>query len=145
MKNKLGVLLASHGQFAKETLKTVEMIVGKFSKDLVDTVGLQEDLGIKDFEGNFDSKLNELLKQNEQVIILTDLIGGTPNNIALKYALKNDNIQVVTGYNMALALTLLSNLQNSIDLEMIINESRTALFEVTKQSDNSEEVDEEWL
>ena len=50
------------------------------------------------------------LKSEGGLIILTDLFGGTPNNLSLPY-LKKGSIEVITGLNLPMLLHLVTHLE----------------------------------
>ncbi|HEM2876422.1 TPA: PTS mannose transporter subunit IIA, partial [Streptococcus suis] len=92
-----GILVASHGNFASGSLMTAEMFVGETTNDRVRTLGLMPGENIVEFEHYFKNQVDELLDSNQEVIVLTDLIGGSPNNVALSQFLNLDSVDIVTG------------------------------------------------
>ena len=88
--------------------------------------------------------VENLLENNENVIIITDLLGGTPNNTALKIAIENDRISVITGYNLMVLIEILSNIDNELDNNNLIKSGREFLLNV-KTIVVEEEEEEEWL
>jgi len=95
-------VLTGHGHFATGLGSSVELIAGQ-----------QESFKMVDFDGNTSQE--DLTKQyvaaieecgNKEVIICTDLIGGTPFKTAceLKYAHTEYNIEVMSGTNLGLLL-----------------------------------------
>ena len=85
-----------------------------------------------------------LLDKNENVIILTDLLGGTPNNTALKIAIENERISVITGYNLMLLIEIFSNIDSELVVDNLIKFGKESLLNV-KSIALEEEEDEEWL
>lgn len=136
-----GILVASHGDFAKGALMTVEMFVGETTKDRVRTLGLMPGENISEFELLFKNQVNELLEQNNEVIVVTDLIGGSPNNVALNQFLTSNNVQVVTGFNIPLLVELISSNNLEINLETIVDNAQKSLFNVKQQLNVEEEDD----
>lgn len=87
-------LVITHGKLGEELIRVSEKILEK--KLDIDCMGFdwQED-------GSFIiNKLEAYLNKNKkhQVIIFTDMFGGSPSNICLRYI--NPNIEVITGINL---------------------------------------------
>lgn len=84
-------------------------------------------------------KVKRMVETNkkEQFIILTDLLGGSVNNEMMQLLENNNNVKLVTGMNLPLAMQLqlkLNMTDNLSDTELtkIINESKEALANVKK-------------
>lgn len=142
--NKAGILIVSHGNLASSMLETVGMIVGTQNENKLNYVTLDRNDDLKSFETKFYKKVNEMLKINNKLYILTDIIGGTPNNIAIKYMIYNENIKVISGFNLALILEILDNLDCDIDLTKIVQNAKETMVEM-KISNDFEESEEECL
>ena len=144
MKEKMfnrGILVASHGDFASGALMTAEMFVGETTNDRVRTLGLMPGENIVEFEHYFKNQVDELLDSNQEVIVLTDLIGGSPNNVALSQFLNLGSVDIVTGFNIPLLVELISSYDSKINLEEIIHNAQNSLFNVKQQLNVEEEED----
>lgn len=100
------ILIITHGKFGKEALASAEMIVGK--QEDCKAISIKVDDNTKDIY----SKLEETVRYMEMkgnVLILTDIVGGTPSNLSLKIAEDNSNIHVLAGFNLPVLLELLMN------------------------------------
>jgi PTS system mannose-specific IIA component len=66
------------------------------------------------------NKVETYLKKNEgnQVLIFTDMFGGTPTNISYKFNRKN--IEVITGINLSGLLKFLTHRKNSANFKEIV-------------------------
>lgn len=98
----IGIILASHGNFAKGILQSGEMIFGK--QENVQAVTLDPSEGPDHLRAKLVNAIATLENQKE-VLILIDLLGGTPFNQA--YALLHDHEDtwaVVTGLNLPMLL-----------------------------------------
>lgn len=99
----IGVIIATHGNLARELLQTAESIVGP--QEGIDLLSI-------DFEDDVDaifSKYEKALRDIDAgngVLILTDMFGGTPSNISLSY-LNNKNVEVLTGVNLPMVIRVL--------------------------------------
>lgn len=98
----VGVLVITHGDLGQELIKAAELIKGKY--DGVLPVSVDSKKGVEDIKKEITSAIKKVDK-GEGVLILTDLFGGTPSNIALSF-LKEGKVEVVTGVNLPMLLKL---------------------------------------
>jgi len=99
----VGVILLTHGSLGIELLKTSEMIIGK--QDKVDFLSVQSGASLGDLAGDLDRLINKY--KDGGVLILTDMFGGSPSNIAMAYLEKN-KVDVVTGVNLPMLIKTFS-------------------------------------
>ncbi len=98
--SEINIIVATHGHFGEELLKSAEMIVGKMEN--VRTLSLLPELSFEDFMRQAD----ELLAKTEKpVIVLVDLYGGTPCNVMTVLSKKYHH-DVVTGVNLPMLINL---------------------------------------
>ncbi|MGM0216614.1 PTS sugar transporter subunit IIA [Enterococcus sp. AZ109] len=94
------IMLATHGGFAKGIYNSYQMIAG--TNDKIQTVSLTDE-GIEFFIKDFQAKLVPLI--NEEVLVMTDLKGGTPYNEAYNYYLKHpEKMRVLAGLNLPMLI-----------------------------------------
>ena len=111
------VIIGTHGMFSEEILKSAEMIFG-----------VQENVGIVTFkpgEGldNLLEKYDELISEldcTDGVLFMVDLFGGSPFNAASIIAMKNDNMEIVTGVNLPMILETLGSRDFSSLSELLV-------------------------
>ncbi|WP_162533908.1 PTS sugar transporter subunit IIA [Clostridium baratii] len=144
IKHKNGVLVVSHGPLATSIISSAEMIIGKISGERLGVLMLEVGANIDSFYKKMKELTEYLLDKNENVVIFTDLLGGTPNNTALKIAMENDKISVITGYNLMLLIEVFSKIDSELDIDELVNIGKGALLNV-KSIVLEEEEDEEWL
>ena len=53
------------------------------------------------------------LDQEEGVLIMADLFGGTPSNLATKIALRKENVETVTGVNLPMIIQFVTEQRNA--------------------------------
>jgi mannose/fructose/sorbose-specific phosphotransferase system IIA component len=115
----LGIVLISHGNMADGMVDSARMLFGETGLTQVSTVSLFPEEGPEDF----DVKLTDAVKEvdsGEGVIILADLLGGTPCNRAAYKCL--EGIQVITGMNLPLFAELLGlRMGGSVDIDNLIS------------------------
>lgn len=143
-KYKNGILVVSHGPLASAIVSSAEMILGKISDKRLETLTLDVGANVDLFYETMNDLVENLLVNNEKVIILTDLLGGTPNNTALKIAIGNERVSVITGYNLMVLIEIFSNIDNEIDNDNLIKSGREFLLNLNTIVVEEEE-EEEWL
>src|SRR3989442_1041181 len=92
----IGGLIVSHGRLAIELLNAAEMIVGEIHHITAVSLGWHDDVGTAT---NMIEKAFERVKSPDGVLILTDMFGGTPTNIASTF-LDEGKVEEVTGVNL---------------------------------------------
>lgn len=97
MKPKL--ILMSHGNMATETLQSAKMIVGEIEAAVVSMTEVDGMSGTTE-------KLTQLLTPvgNDPVLIVADLKGGTPCNVAMMQMSERSNLRVLSGLNLAMVI-----------------------------------------
>ncbi|MGT2865511.1 PTS sugar transporter subunit IIA [Streptococcus fryi] len=104
-------LVISHGPMSRGAVESAEMILGH--QEHVSVLSVTVDSTI-------DSMYDEIVElvsnfPNQEWIILTDIIGGTPFNAAYRYLEKNSNVIIATGFNLPLLIELF--MQPNLKLE----------------------------
>ena len=98
----VGIILASHGEFAKGIKQSSEMIFGP--QQDVEAVVLMPSEGPDQFRAKLEEAISKLSDQ-EQVIILCDLWGGTPfNQSSTVIKGHEDTWAIVTGMNLPMLI-----------------------------------------
>ena len=67
-------------------------------------------------KANLEKTIDSFLEKGEKVIILVDLFGGSPSNIALSLAKKED-VDVISGVNLSMVMYALEHRDDDTDLE----------------------------
>lgn len=92
------LILISHGHFSEELKKSTEMIMGP--QDAIHTVALLPEEGVEEFE----DKLLEVIKDLDDYVVLADLMGGTPCNVASRLLMQGYQFDLYAGMNMPMVL-----------------------------------------
>jgi len=101
---KVAGVIVTHGHLAGELLAAAEMIVGPISHITAVSIGWHDDV---------DSARDEIeramarVSQGRGVLILTDMFGGTPTNIASMFLNENE-VEVASGVNLPMVIKLAS-------------------------------------
>ena len=106
---KLGVVVVTHGQLATELVNSAEMIVGDLPLFTAVSIGWHEDVDhAKDEIGRAIERVrtSAASEANEDagVLVLTDLFGGTPANLAVTFV--SPSVEVITGVNLPMLIKL---------------------------------------
>jgi len=105
----INILVLTHGNFAKEILKSAELIVGEQSN--VQAICLNEGADIDEYRENVAKTIGEL-GAGDGVLILTDLYGGTPSNsVTLSMNsehTKDANFECLAGFSFPMLLEALT-------------------------------------
>ena len=114
----IGVVVVTHGQLATELLNAAETIVGELPRFTAVSIGWHEDTEDARAEiADAVARVNE----DTGVLILTDMFGGTPSNLALTFL--SDRVEVITGVNLPMLIKL-ANLAEQADLLTAAREIR---------------------
>lgn len=139
------VVLVSHGTFAPGLHSVLNMLAGGGREDVLST-SLQDGMGADEFAENF-GKLIEPVKEDDEIILLADIIGGSPLTTALDVLTKKGllaNTTAFGGMNLPMALTA-TLMKDALDTESLkaslISESRDAIKEMELKLDDDEEDD----
>lgn len=98
----IGLVIVTHGKLAIELRNAMEHVVGP--QDLLETVCIGPD---DDMERRRDDirKAITRITRDKGVILLTDMFGGTPSNLAISM-LSRDKVEVVAGVNLPMLIKL---------------------------------------
>lgn len=120
---------------AKEVLNSAKMILG----DALDypVVSMQADDGI---EGTL-AKLEEILQtipEKQPIVIIADLLGGTPANVAVLKSNSDPRIKVVTGLNLGMVLESFFALEDSEIVTRLLDAGVKAVTQPQLENDEEE-------
>jgi PTS system mannose-specific IIA component len=97
-------VIVTHGHLAGELLAAAEMIVGPISHIAAVSIGWHDDV---DAARDEVQRAITRVSQGAGVLLLTDMFGGTPTNIASMF-LEEGSVEVVTGVNLPMVIKLAS-------------------------------------
>ena len=101
----IGLVVVTHGKLAVEFIAALEHVVGPQSAVRTICIGPDDDM---------EKRRKEILSSVEKVdsgkgvILLTDMFGGTPSNLAISI-MDQSNVEVIAGVNMPMLIKLASN------------------------------------
>ncbi|MBY0354887.1 MAG: PTS sugar transporter subunit IIA [Rickettsiales bacterium] len=115
----IGVVLVAHGNLATEFLNVCEHIMGK--QERVQTVCIAAG---DDMEKRREDIMRavEFVDAGSGVVILTDMFGGTPSNLAIS-VMNSDKIEVLAGMNLPMLIKLIS-VRGALPLSQVVIQSQ---------------------
>jgi PTS system mannose-specific IIA component len=117
----IGAVVVTHGQLATELVNAAEMIVGDLPNVAAVSIGWHDDV---DAAREQVERSMERVRGEHGVLLLTDMFGGTPSNLAMAF-LAASGVEVVTGVNLPMLIKLAS-LRRITDLAVVARELRDA-------------------
>jgi mannose PTS system EIIA component len=102
--NMIGMVLVTHGRLACEFRSALEHVVGPQQQLSVITIDPDDDM-----DGRRQDIMDAIhtVDTGEGVVVLTDMFGGTPSNLAIS-AMNGSNVEVVAGINLPMLIKLAS-------------------------------------
>ncbi len=107
----IGGLIVTHGRLATELLNAAEAIVVDVQNIAAVSIGWHDDVGMA---SSMIEKAIARVNNGSGVLVLTDMFGGTPTNIASTF-LEDGVVEVITGVNLPMLIKLIQ-LEADVDL-----------------------------
>ena len=98
----IGIVVVTHGKLAIEFRKALEHVVGQQSQ--FETVCMEAEDDMEAKRDEIGQAIDRVASGNG-VIILTDLFGGTPSNMAISF-MQDKNVEVIAGINLPMLVKL---------------------------------------
>jgi PTS system mannose-specific IIA component len=96
----IGGVIVTHGQLANELVAAAEMIIGEMQHITAVSIGWHDDVDVAREE---IERAIKRINTGKGVLLLTDMFGGTPTNIAASF-LGELPVEVVTGVNLPMVI-----------------------------------------
>jgi len=100
----IGMVLVTHGRLAEELIAALEHVVGPQPNVTAVCIGPDDDM---------EQRRKEILErvadadEGDGVVLLTDMFGGTPSNLAISI-MDKANVEVIAGVNLPMLIKLAS-------------------------------------
>ncbi len=100
----IGLVLVTHGNLAQEFISAMQHVVGRQEKVEAVCIGPEDDM---------EMRRSEILKKVEAadsgkgVVVLTDMFGGTPSNLAISI-MDRANVEIIAGVNLPMLIKIAS-------------------------------------
>jgi PTS system mannose-specific IIA component len=117
----IGLVIVTHGALAREFRAAMEHVVG--AQKQIETVQIGP-------EDNMELRRGEIVEaiahtdSGDGVIVLTDMFGGTPSNLAIS-VMTDANVEVIAGINLPI-LVKLARLRTEVELKEAVRQARDA-------------------
>ncbi|MFL2769736.1 MAG: PTS sugar transporter subunit IIA [Rhodospirillaceae bacterium] len=117
----IGMVLVTHGKLALELVAALEHVVGPQTQIASICIGPDDDM---------EQRRSEILTAVEEVetgagvVVLTDMFGGTPSNLAISI-MEDSKVEVIAGVNLPLLIKLAS-LRASVSLTEAVSQAQEA-------------------
>lgn len=98
----IGLVLVTHGRLAAEFVTALEHVVGP--QEAIESVCIDADDDMEARRRDISDAIGRV-ERGSGVIILTDLFGGTPSNLAISL-MKSEQIEVIAGVNLPMLIRL---------------------------------------
>jgi PTS system mannose-specific IIA component len=102
---RIAGVVVTHGHLAGELLAAAEMIIGPISHITAVSIGWHDDV---DAARDEVQRAIGRVSQGAGVLLMTDMFGGTPTNIASMF-LEEGKVEVITGINLPMVIKLASH------------------------------------
>jgi PTS system mannose-specific IIA component len=115
------MILVTHGKLAEEFVHAMQHVVGRQEAVATVCIGPNDDMEKRRKE------ISDAIKKVDSgtgVIILTDLFGGTPSNLAISL-MKAGHVEVIAGINLPMLIRL-AKARNSMDVRSAAKAARDA-------------------
>ena len=100
----IGLVLVTHGNLALEFISAMQHVVGKQEQVAAVCIGPEDDMEMRRAE--ILQKAEEVNK-GEGTIVLTDMFGGTPSNLAISI-MEKAKVEIIAGINLPMLIKLCS-------------------------------------
>lgn len=117
----IGLVLVTHGRLAIELVSALEHVVGP--QENIATVCIGPDDDMEQRRAEIVTKAGEV-EEGSGVIVLTDMFGGTPSNLAISI-MDQGNIEVIAGVNLPMLIKL-GSIRDEESLENAAKEAQDA-------------------
>jgi PTS system mannose-specific IIA component len=117
----IGLVLVTHGRLAVEMVAAMEHVVGPQAQVATVCIGPDDDM---------ERRRQDIVKAVESVnagagvVVLTDMFGGTPSNLAISI-MENAPVEVIAGVNLPMLIKLAS-VRGSEDLATAVAQAQDA-------------------
>jgi len=98
----IGLVLVTHGQLAAEFIRAMEHVVGPQRNIESICIGPDDDMEVRRAD---IARAVSAVDQGGGVIVLTDLFGGTPSNLAISL-MEPGRVEVIAGVNLPMLIRL---------------------------------------
>ena len=135
----IGIILTGHGKISSGIKSSVDLVMG--SVDKLEYYDFTQDITPEVLESKISEGIDKL--NEDGVLILTDIAGGTPFKLASVLSLNKANVKVVAGMNLPMLLEVISereysDIEKIYDFSIEVGKSEIQGFEVKIKEQNND-------
>lgn len=117
----IGLVLVTHGNLASEFISAMQHVVGPQDQIMGVCIGPEDDMEVR--RNEILEKVNAV-NSGDGVVLLTDMFGGTPSNLALSI-MDRANVEILAGINLPMLIKIAS-LRKENDLKRTVEGAQDA-------------------
>lgn len=117
----IGIIIVTHGNLALELKSAMEHILGVQKN--IEIICISSDDDLDERKNDIKGSINKI-DNNNGIVMLTDMFGGTPSNLAISF-LKTGKIEIISGVNLPMLVKLIG-LRDSNDLNGVAQETKAS-------------------
>ena len=117
----IGLVLVTHGNLANEFVSAMQHVVGKQDNIATVCIGPEDDM---EFRRSEIIKKVEDVNSGKGVVVLTDMFGGTPSNLAISI-MDKAKVEIIAGVNLPMLIKIAS-LRKEKDLKDTVEGAQEA-------------------
>lgn len=117
----IGMVLVTHGRLADEFVSAAEHVVGKQENIGTVCIGPEDDMEVR---RNDIIESVKKVDNGKGVVVLTDMFGGTPSNLAISI-MEKEGVEVLAGINLPMMIKLLT-VRKDMAMEKAVLEAEEA-------------------
>lgn len=117
----IGMVLVTHGRLAEEFIAATEHVVGAQQNIQAICIGPDDDMEQRRLE---ILEAVKTVESGDGVVLLTDMFGGTPSNLAISI-MEKGKVEVIAGINLPMLIKLAS-VRQALGLEEAVDAAKEA-------------------
>jgi PTS system mannose-specific IIA component len=117
----IGLLIISHCDLGREFLNAAKLILGRL--DAADAIAITQTAESEELLKAIAEKIASL-DSGQGVLVLTDMLGGTPSNLSLSF-LEDEKVEVLTGVNLPMVVAVAQD-REDLALEALAEKAQEA-------------------
>lgn len=114
----ISCIVTGHGEFSNGLTHALEMIAGP--QENVIALPFREEEPLETYQKNLEQLSKEMLNKSDELVIFTDLMGGTPFNQSMLVKLTNNNVHVLAGTNLPILLEFMAQTMMGTEIEDLL-------------------------
>lgn len=119
----IGIIVTGHGNFATGMTSALKLIGGE--QEHYQAVDFLSEYSVEDLERELDKAMTAL-KDCDGILVLADLVGGSPFKTSVMMSTKRENIEVVGGCNLGMLMEVAMSRAFNDDLKALAESAVTA-------------------